>query len=309
MGAYILRRLLWTPMLLLIVGFITFVLGLYGPGDPVEVLMKQYRDPEVVARIHQQRGLDKPLLVQYGIYLKNVLRGDLGESFKYRGQSVARLIGKRIAVSSQLGLAALILSLLLGIPVGLFAALRQGRWQDTSIISGTLLFYSLPVFITAPFLLMLFVLWLGILPSHGWGGLFDPRIIMPALVMGLPGIAFIARMTRNNVVEVLALDYVRTARAKGLTEPIVYSRHVLRNAMIPLFTVVGLGLATLVTGAFITETYFGIPGVGRLAIEAFFSRDYPIIMALTLIIASAYVAANLIVDIGYRFLDPRIRYD
>lgn len=309
MGAYVLRRLLWTPVLLLLVSFITFLLGHYGPGDPVEMLMKQYRDPEVVARIHEQRGLDKPLLVQYGLYIKNVLKGDLGESFKYRGQSVAELIGKRILVSSQLGLAALLLSLLLGIPLGLLAALRQGRWQDTGIISATLLFYSLPVFITAPFLLVFFVLWLGILPSHGWGGLFDTRIIMPVLVMGIPGIAFIARMTRNSTVEVLAQDYVRTARAKGLPELIVRWRHVLRNAMIPVFTVVGLGLATLVSGAIITETYFGIPGVGRLAVDAFFSRDYPIIMALTLIIASAYVLANLLVDIGYKFLDPRIRYD
>ena len=309
MGAYILRRLLWTPLLLLVVGFVTFVLGLYGPGDPVEVLMRQYRDPEVVARIHAQRGLDKPVIVQYGIYIGNALKGDLGESFKYRGQPVTQLIGKRIWVSSQLGLAALLLSLLLGIPLGLFAALKQGRWQDTGIISATLLFNSLPVFITAPFLLLVFVLWLGILPSQGWGGLFDSRIVMPALVLGIPGVAFFARMSRNSIVEVLSQDYVRTARAKGLSEFQVYWRHVLRNAMIPVFTIAGLGLATLVTGAIVTETYFGIPGVGRLAIDAFFSRDYPIITALTLIIATAYVLANLIVDIGYRFLDPRIRYD
>ncbi len=309
MGAYILRRLLWTPVLLLIVGFITFVLGQYGPGDPVELLMKQYQNPEVVARIRQQRGLDKPILVQYGIYIQNALKGNLGDSYKYQGQSVASLIGSRIAVSAQLGLAALILALLLGIPIGLYAALKQGRWQDTGIISATLLFYALPVFIMAPFLLVFFVLWLGILPSHGWGGFFDPRIVMPALVMGIPGVAFIARMTRNSVVEVLAQDYVRTARAKGLPEAMVQQRHVLRNAMVPVFTIVGLSLATLVSGAFVTETYFGIPGVGRLAIEAVFSRDYPIITALTLIIAAAYVAANLLVDIGYRFLDPRIRYD
>jgi peptide/nickel transport system permease protein len=291
-----------------LVSFITFLLCYYGPGDPVEMLMRQYRDPEVVARIREQRGLDKPLLVQYGLYLKNALKGDLGESFKYPGRSVTELIGKRIWVSSQLGLAALILSLLLGIPAGLVAALKQGRWQDTAIISGSLLFYSLPVFIIVPFLLMVFVLWLGILPSHGWGGLFDVRIIMPALTMGIPGVAFIARMTRNSTVEVLAQDYVRTARAKGLPEFIVRWRHVLRNAMIPVFTIVGLELATLVTGAIITETYFGIPGIGRLAVEAFFSRDYPVIMALTLVIASAYVMANLLVDIGYKFLDPRIRY-
>ncbi len=309
MGTYVLRRLLWTPVLLLIVGFITFVLGYYGPGDPTEVLMKQYNDPNVVARVRTQRGLDKPLLVQYAVYIGNAVKGDLGDSFKYPGQSVADLIGKRMWVSSQLGLAALLLSLLLGVPIGLLAARRQGRWQDTAIISATLLFYSLPVFIVAPFLLMVFVLWLGILPSHGWGGLFDTHIIMPALVMGIPGVAFIARMSRNSIVEVLAQDYVRTARAKGLPERTVLLRHVLRNALVPIFTIAGLGLATLVTGAVITETYFGIPGVGRLAVEAFFSRDYPIIMAFTLIIASAYVLANLIVDVSYRFLDPRIRYD
>ncbi|MEK7354422.1 MAG: ABC transporter permease, partial [Chloroflexota bacterium] len=204
MGGYILRRLLWTPVLLVLVSFITYLLVYYGPGDPVEMLMRQYRDPEVVARVREQLGLDKPLLVQYGIYIKNAVSGDFGESFKYRGQSVAGLIGKRIWVSSQLGLAGLILSLFLGVPTGLLAALKQGQWQDTLIISGALLFYSLPVFLIAPFLLIVFVLWLGILPSHGWGGLFDTRIIMPALVLGIPGVAFIARMTRNSTVEVLA---------------------------------------------------------------------------------------------------------
>ncbi|MDP3879156.1 MAG: ABC transporter permease [Dehalococcoidales bacterium] len=309
MAKYIVRRLLWTPFLLLMVGFITYVLGYYGPGDPVEVLLDQYQDPVVVERIREQRGLDKPVILQYGIYIKNALGGDLGESFKYRGQSVSELLGGRIWVSVQLGLAALILGFVLGIPLGLFAAVKQGQWQDTAVISGTLLFYSLPVFITAPFLLLVFVLWLGILPSQGWGGLLDPRIIMPMLILGIPGVAAIARMSRNSIVEVLAQDYVRTARSKGLPEYLVYWRHVLRNAMIPVFTLLGLSLATLVTGAFITETLFGIPGVGRLAIESFFARDYPVITALTLVIAGAYVMANLLVDIFYKFLDPRVKYD
>lgn len=309
MGAYIVRRLLWTPVLLLLIGLITYVLAFYGPGDPVQIVMQQYQNPAVVQRVREQRGLDKPVLVQYGIYIKNALRGDFGESFKFRGQTVSSLIGRRLWVSAQLGLASLIVSLALGIPFGLLAAHRQGRWQDTTIISGALFFYSMPVFITAPLLLMVFVLWLGILPSHGWGGLFNTRIIMPALILGLPGTAFIARMTRNSTVEVLAQDYVRTARAKGLSELRVYWYHVLRNAMIPVFTVVGLGLASLVSGAIITETYFGIPGIGRLAMDAFFARDYPIITALALLVAGAYVVANLIVDIGYRFLDPRIKYD
>ena len=308
MGAYVIRRLAWTPVLLLIVALITFLLGTYGPGDPVQVLQGQYSNPEVVERIRQQRGLDRNVFVQYGVYIKNLLRGDLGESYKYRDRTVAELIGKRIWVSAQLGLAASIVALSLGIPLGVFTALKQGTWIDVTTVSITLFFMSLPVFITAPVLLLAFGLWLGILPIQGWGGFFDTRIIMPALVLGVPGIAVITRLTRASTLEVLSQDYVRTARAKGLSEFIVRRRHILRNSLIPVFTVVGLSLATLVEGSFITEGYFGIPGIGSLAIEAFFSRDYPVITALVLIIAAAFVAANLIVDVGYRFLDPRIRY-
>ncbi len=308
MGAYIIRRLAWTPILLLIVALITFLLGTYGPGDPVEILQGQYNNPEAVERIREQRGLDRNVFVQYGIYVKNVLQGDLGESFKYRDRTVAELIGKRIWVSAQLGLAASIISLALGIPLGLYTAMKQGTWSDVTTVSITLFFMSLPVFITAPVLLLTFGLWMGILPIQGWGGFFDPRVVMPALVLGIPGVAVMTRLTRASTLDVLSQDYVRTARAKGLGEFLVRRRHILRNSLIPVFTVVGLSLATLVEGSFMTEAFFGIPGIGSLAIESFFSRDYPIITALVLIIAAAFVVANLIVDIGYRFLDPRIRY-
>ena len=308
MGAYVVRRLLWTPFLLLAVSFITFVLGFYGPGDPIQVLMGQRQDPEVLARIRHQRGLDRPFAVQYVTYVRNALRGDLGESYQYPGRTVGELIGKRILVSAQLGLAATIVTLSLGVPLGFFAAVKRGTWMDTATVGSTLLFMSLPVFITAPFLLLLFVLWTGLLPSHGWGGFFDTRIVMPALVLGIPGVAIITRLTRASTLDVVNQEYVRTARAKGLPEGLVRRRHILRNALIPLFTVVGLSLGSLVEGAFISETIFGIPGVGRLGVDAFFARDYPVIMALTLIVAAAFVAANLVVDIGYRFIDPRIRY-
>ncbi len=308
MAAYILRRLAWTPILLLTVTLITFLLGSYGPGDPVELLQGQYNNPEVVERIREQRGLDRNIFVQYVVYVKNAVTGDLGESFKYRDRTVKELISKRIWVSAQLGIAASLVSILVGIPLGVYVALKQGTWIDITIVSITLFFMSLPVFITAPFLLIFFGLWLGILPIQGWGGFFDTRIIMPALVLGIPGIAILTRLTRASTLDVLSQDYVRTARAKGLGELVVRSRHILRNALIPIFTVIGLSLATLVEGSFIAEGYFGIPGIGSLAIEAFFSRDYPIITALVLIIASAFVIANLIVDIGYHFLDPRIRY-
>ena len=180
--------------------------------------------------------------------------------------------------------------------------------MDTAIVSLTLFFLSLPVFITAPVLLLVFVLKLHWLPSGGWGGLFDERIIMPALVLGVPSIAGWTRLMRASTLEVLGQDFIRTARAKGLTEMVVQVRHVARNALIPILTIMGLALGGLVEGAFITEGMFGIPGVGRMAVDSLFARDYPVIMAIALIIAGAFVTANLIVDIAYGFLDPRIRY-
>ena len=308
MGPYVIRRLMWTPILLIAVSLVTFTLGRFGPGDPVQIWMGQYNNPEVVERLRQQYGLDRPFFVQYGIYVKDALQGDLGESFQYRGRGVSELLSSRMWVSAQLNVAAMIIAVGLGVPLGFFTALRQGTWVDTATVSTTLLFMSVPVFLTAPGMLIIFALWLDLLPTHGWGGFFDQRVIMPALVMGVPGVAFLTRLTRASTLEVLSQEYVRTARAKGLNEFAVRYRHILRNALIPIFTMLGLSLATLMTGTFIVEGFFGIPGMGRLAIESFFARDYPIIMALTLIIAVAFVMANLLVDIGYRFIDPRIRY-
>ncbi|MSQ40204.1 MAG: ABC transporter permease [Dehalococcoidia bacterium] len=307
MLSYIARRLIWTPFLLLIVSLLVFTLGSYGPGDPVEVLLGQRMNQEVAERIRHERGLDRPFWVQYGDYLGKVLRGDLGESFKYPGQPVRPLILQKMWISAQLGIAALAIALAVGLPLGLMAALRQGTWLDTAIVSFTLLFMSLPVFITAPFLILVFALNLDILPTSGWNGLFSSSIVLPALVMGLPGTAVIARLLRASTLDVLGQDYIRTARAKGLPEMLIQRRHVLRNALTPVVTVVGLSLGTLAEGAFITETLFGIPGVGRLALDSIFARDYPIIMAITLIIAASFVAANILVDIAYGFLDPRIR--
>ena len=307
MGTYIARRLLWTPVLLLMVSFITFALGQFGPGDPVEILLGQYSDPEVVQRIREQRGLDDNVAVQYTRYIFNVFQGDFGESFQYRGRSVGEILAKRIPVSAQLNLAALIISLGLGIPIGLFSALRQGTFWDTSSVAATLLAQSLPVFLTAPVMLIVFALWLDILPTHGWGGFFDTRMIMPALVIGIPGVAIITRLTRASTLEVIHQDYVRTARAKGLPERTITYRHILRNALIPVVTTLGFSMAGLASGSFIVELYFGIPGVGLLAIESLFARDYPIIMAIVLLGTTLFVLANLLVDLAYPFLDPRIR--
>ena len=308
MWVSIVQRLIWLPILLLIVLFVVFALGRFAPGDPVQILLGQRSNPEAVERIRQQMGLDKPFAQQYWIYLKNAVRGDLGESYRFRGRDVSELLGKRIWVSFQLGVAAMFISIVLGIPIGFYTALKQGTWIDTATVSVTLFFMSVPVFLTAPVLLIVFCLKLDVLPCSGWGGFFDSHIVMPALVLGVPGIAGLVRLTRASTLDVLSQDYVRTARAKGLREFVVRYRHILRNALIPIVTVMGLSMATLAQGAFITEFFFGIPGVGLLSIESLFARDYPVIMALVLLIAVGFVAANTMVDIAYRVIDPRIRY-
>ncbi len=307
MAPYILRRLLWLPVILLIVSFVTFVLGRYGPGDPVQVLMGQHSNPAVVERIREQRGLNDPIAVQYVRYLRNVTRGDFGESFKYRGRTVAELLKAKMWVSTQLNIAALTISVGLGIPIGLFAALRQGSWWDTAAVSMTLFWQSVPIFLTAPGLLWVFAWKLDLLPTHGWGGLFDTRIILPAIAMGIPGVAMITRLTRSSTLEVIGRDYIRTAYAKGLPELVVRRRHILRNAMIPVVTSLGFSLAGIAFTSFVVEIFFGIPGVGNLLIEAIFSRDYPIIDGVLLIGTTMFIMANLIVDLIYPVLDPRIR--
>ena len=307
MRAYIFRRLAWLPLILLITTFITFMLGRFGPGDPVEILMGQHSDPRVVERIREQRGLNDNVLLQYGRYLKNVTRGDFGESYKYRGRTVGELLKKKMWVSGQLNIAALMISVGLGIPIGLFAALKQGTLWDTAAVVATLIGQSLPVFLTAPTLLLVFALKLDVLPTHGWGGFFDTRIILPAVAMGIPGVAIMTRLTRASTLDVVNQDYIRTARAKGLPERIVRSRHILRNSLIPVVTTLGFSLAGLAFTSFIVERFFGIPGVGSLFIEAIFARDYPIINAIIIIGTTMFVLANLVVDLIYPLMDPRIR--
>ena len=320
MGTYVVRRLAWLPVILIIVSFITFILGRFGPGDPVQVLMGQHSNPEVVERIREQRGLNDNVFVQYGRYIRKVwplktkstvpfiqIGSDFGESYKYRGRTVGELLKKKMWVSFRLNLAALIITVGLGIPIGLYAALKQGTAWDTVAVGATLVGQAVPIFLTAPGLLFIFALKLDLLPTHGWGGFFDTQIILPAVAMGVPGIAILARLTRASTLDVVSQDYVRTAHAKGLPEHTVRSRHILRNAMIPVITTLGLGLAGMVVTSFIVERFFGIPGVGNLLIESVFARDYPIINAMVLIGTAVFVMANLLVDLIYPVLDPRIR--
>lgn len=308
MGVYAIRRLLWLPFLVIIVTFITFAMLRLGPGDPVQIWLGQHQNDQVRERIRAKLGLDDPLFIQYARYMEGVItRLDFGESFKFRGKSVREVIGTRILVSMQLNLAAVIITLGIGIPVGLLAALRQGTGWDNLIVSIALAFQSLPVFITAPVMLLVFALHLDILPTSGWDGFFSPKIVMPAIVMGVPGIAIVVRLVRASVLDVLGQEYVRTARAKGLPELTVRYRHILRNALIPVTTSFGFILAGLAGGTFIVEIYFGIPGVGRLSLEALNARDYPVLMGFAIIATTFFVLANLIVDLMYPWLDPRIR--
>lgn len=308
MGTYAARRLIWLPFLLLIVTFVTFALLRVGPGDPVQVWQGQHQNDEVRERLRAQLGLDDPLVVQYVRYVEGVVtRLDFGDSFRYRGRPVWELLSKRMLVSLQLNAAVVIITLGVGIPVGLFAGLKQGTGLDVVAVTIALVFQSLPVFITGPVLLLLFALKLDLLPASGWEGFFSPNIVMPALVMGVPGIAIVVRFVRASVLDVMAQDYIRTARAKGLSESTVQWRHILRNAMLPLWTIFGFTLAGLAGGTFIVEIYFGIPGVGLFAIESFFQRDYPVLLAIATITTAIFVLANLIIDVTYSLLDPRIR--
>lgn len=319
---FVVRRLVWLPFTLLVISLVTFALGRFGPGDPIALLIGQRHDPETEERIRHQKGLDKPFFEQYWIYIKGVVtRFDLGESLtKYPGQNVNDVLFPRMGVSVQIGVMALFVTFALGIPVGILAALRQGTWLDPFIISFFLMFQSIPVLVMIPIVQLIFVLKLGVLPTRGWPeetttllfipniGLFSTEVILPVLVLSLPGIAGVARLMRVTTLSVLDQDYVRTARAKGLQEFTVVSRHVARNALLPMITVIGFSLATVFEGSFFVETFFGIPGVGRLAFESVFERDYDIIMALVLLGAAAFVFVNILVDIAYTIIDPRVRY-
>lgn len=308
MITYLVRRLLWLPFLLLIIALITFALGLYGPGDPVLVMLGQHANPEAAARVRHELGLDRPFLVQYADYVWKALHGNLGESLKYRHQPVGRLMASRLAVTIQFNTVVMVVGVAIGIPLGILAALNRNNLIDYSIVSLTVAGISLPVFAIAPMAMWFLAARLQLLPSGGWDGIFSRRIIMPTLVLSLGPAAVFVRQTRANMLEVLGQDYVRTARAKGLREYTVIIVHALRNALIPLFTIFGLMLGGLVGGGIITEGIFGIPGIGRLVWDAFTARDYPVIMAYTLLMAVAYSLANLLVDVCYGFADPRIRY-
>ncbi|MDA0815501.1 MAG: ABC transporter permease [Chloroflexi bacterium] len=321
MTAYIIRRLAWLPVILLIVSFITFVLARFGPGDPISIAAGQIRDPEVLAQVRADRGLDDGLVEQYLRWLGGAVQGDFGDSYIQQGYSVSELIFPKMWISAQLGILALIIIFVVGIPLGLVAARLAGTWADPAIIGSLLFLQAIPVLVLIPPLLWLFSLQLGLLPVGGWDGLFavwwvggviaipipNPHLYLPLIAFTLPGFVGVARLVRISALEVNTLDYVRTARAKGLSEAAVQFRHVFPNSLLPLVTVFGLALSGIIEGALFVETLLGIPGIGRFLFEAVTSRDYDVIMAATVIFASAFVLTNLLAEIAYGLIDPRIR--
>ena len=308
MWRHILRRFLWMPFLLGIVSAITFLLGTYGPGDPVQVMLGSKYDEVTAERLRDSLGLNRPVIVQYADYISNAMRGDFGESLRFRGRSVSSLLVSKMWVSFQVNLAAMIVSLSLGLPLGFWIAHRQGSWVDPASIALSLMLMSIPIMVSIPLVLWALCLKLHWVPCAGWGGLFDLRIIVPAITMGIPGIAGLARLMRASTLDVMGQDFIRTAHSKGIHPITVDYRHILRNAIIPIITILSFSLAGMLTTGFITERLLGIPGVGDFAVQSIFNRDYPVIMAFTLILSAAFVIANLLADIAYTFVDPRIRY-
>jgi len=295
------------PVLLLMVSAVTFALGTYGPGDPVRVMLGTKYDEATAERLRSSLGLDRPVIVQYADYVSGAIRGDFGESLRYRGRSVGSLLASKMWVSFQVNLAAMFVSLSIGLPLGFWIAHKQGTWMDPAAVTLTLILMSVPIMVSIPVVLWGLCLKLSLVPCSGWGGFFDLRIILPAITMGIPGVAGLARLMRVSTLDVFGQDFIRTARAKGLSERYIDVRHVLRNAIIPVVTILSFSLAGMLTTGFITERLLGIPGVGDFAIQAIFNRDYPVIMAFTLILSSAFVVANLLADIAYSLIDPRIR--
>jgi ABC-type dipeptide/oligopeptide/nickel transport system permease component len=305
---FIVRRILAAIPVLFFVTAVTFALGRYAPGDPILVRTGGHATPEQIQRIRQNLGLNDPIPVQYARYMLNLLHGDLGESLRFPGISVAELIFPKIWVSAQLLLLPTLLVFFVGIPLGLYSAVHQGSWQDPLTIATLLLLAAIPELLFIPILQVVFSIKLGWLPVGGWDGIASPQIILPTIVLTIPGFAGIARLMRASVLQVFGEDFVRTARAKGLNERVVLVRHVVRNAMLPIVTSIVYALFFLFTGDFFVEYLFGIPGIGREALSAIGSRDYDEFMALTILGAVAFILANLVLDIVYTIIDPRIRY-
>ena len=306
MARFVLTRILSMIPVLWLVATVTFFLMHAAPGSPWDAKVSGGRrlDPALAASFNRRYGLDKPLVQQYLIYLGNAVQLDFGDSYTKRGTSVVNIIMRGFPYSARIGILALLMSLAIGIPIGIIAALKQNTLIDYGSLVLATIGYALPDFVIAIFLLVIFAVQLDWVPV-----LFTDwrSYILPSAALGMGGAAFIARLTRSSILELIGQDHVRTARAKGLRHRAVILRHVVRNAMLPVITILGPALAGLITGTIIIERVFGVPGMGYLFIDSITTRDYPVIMATTLFYAAIIVLANLAVDIAYGFADPRVK--
>lgn len=320
---YVIRRLLWGIPVLFMVALVTFVLVRNIPGGPFDYAGDKSLPASVVRNLEAKYHLNDPVWKQFTNYIGDLLQGDLGPSFRYRGRTVNDLIGESLPVSFQLGILALTLALIIGVPAGIVAALKQNTMYDYTATFVAILGVSLNSIVLAPLLIWIFAVELGWFPAARWGaqppfflGILPPmtvdfwrHAILPVIALGLVSSASIARLTRASLLQVIREDYIRTARAKGLKERAVVIRHALKNSLIPVVTILGPLFAGVLTGTFVIEQIFGIPGMGRHFITSVNNRDYPVVLGTTMVYGVAIVIANLLVDIVYAWLDPRIRFD
>ena len=313
MIAYIVRRLFSTIVVMAVVAFVVFSLLYLTPGDPAAVIAGDIATDEDIRLIHARLGLDEPFLVQFGRWVWALLHGDLGTSI-FTNLPVTQLIGQRIEPTVALTLCTLTVAILVAGPLGVVAAAKAGTWLDRAVMAFSVLGFSVPVFVFAYILILTFSVQLDWLPVQGYRNIRDGvwewlrHLILPSIALGTVYVALIARMTRASMLDVLSQDYIRTAAAKGLAPDQVLIGHALKNAAIPIMTIIGMGIALLISGAIVTETVFALPGIGRLTVDAILRRDYPIIQGVILIFSAVYVLVNLLVDLSYVFFDPRIRY-
>jgi oligopeptide transport system permease protein len=301
---YIARRILWIIPVLFTVSLLTFVLMHAVPGGPWD--SEKHLPAGVQSRLNAQYGLDKPLYEQYIQWAGGFVQGDLGPSYRSRDRRVNDIVSDGLPTTVQLGLQAFVLAVLVGIPLGIFAALGHNRWPDYLSTSISIVGISTPSFVLAILLIVLFSITLDVFPTGGWKG--PSYWVLPTVALAGFPIAVIARYTRASMLEVTRKDYIRTAHSKGLRDGAVVTRHMIRNALIPVVTILGPTLAFLVTGSFIIETIFSVPGVGRYYISAISTRDYSLLMAMTMLYAFAVAFLNVVVDVLYAYIDPRIRY-
>ncbi len=310
---FLLGRLAATVPVMGIVAVIVFLLLRLAPGDPAAILAGDAATPEQIAAIRARLGLDQPMLQQFGEWILRLLHGDLGTSI-ISNQPVWQLILDRVQPTLALAVTTILFAVIVAVPLGVIAAWRHDTWIDRAVMAVSVAGFSIPVFVLGYLLIFGFAMKLRLLPVQGFVpigdglGPFLARLVLPTLTLSVIYIALIARTTRSSVLEVLGEDYIRTARAKGVTEARVLSRHALRNAAIPVISVIGIGIALLISGVVVTESVFNLPGLGRLTVDAVLARDYPVIQGVILLFSGVYVLINLAVDLSYLLFDPRIRY-